>query len=194
MSEQKKGLFDKLTDALTDRDEKAAVAAAQKQAADAASKAENALKQAADLAAKAGSEEARRKAAEAQAALAKAKAEAEARAKELAQADASTARKLVAESDARVKDLESKLKSLLDEEKAEEQAKQAAIAAEAAAKAAALKHTVAAGETLSHISLKYYKSANRWKEIYEANKDVIGDNPNRIKPGQELVIPGTSQG
>jgi nucleoid-associated protein YgaU len=25
--------------------------------------------------------------------------------------------------------------------------------------------------------------------IYETNKDVIGDDPNVIKPGQELVIP-----
>lgn len=52
-----------------------------------------------------------------------------------------------------------------------------------------LQHTVASGETLSHISLHYYKTANRWKEIYEANKDVIGDNPNKIYPGQMLVIP-----
>jgi nucleoid-associated protein YgaU len=52
------------------------------------------------------------------------------------------------------------------------------------------KHTVGAGETLSHISLKYYGTANRWQEIYEANKDEIGDNPNKIKAGQELIIPG----
>lgn len=69
---------------------------------------------------------------------------------------------------------------------------QAAAQAEAQAAAARTKwkrHTVAAGETLSHISLHYYKTANRWKEIYEANKEVIGDNHNLIKPGQELVIP-----
>jgi len=53
----------------------------------------------------------------------------------------------------------------------------------------AQKHTVESGETLSHISLKYYKTANRWKEIYEANEEIIGDDPGRIKPGQELVIP-----
>lgn len=55
--------------------------------------------------------------------------------------------------------------------------------------ASAQKHTVASGETLSHISLHYYKTANRWKEIYEANEDVIGDDPGKIKPGQELIIP-----
>ncbi len=54
---------------------------------------------------------------------------------------------------------------------------------------AGVQHTVQSGETLSHISLHYYKTANRWKEIYEANKAVIGDNPNRIYPGQVLVIP-----
>lgn len=53
------------------------------------------------------------------------------------------------------------------------------------------KHTVAAGETLSHIAQQYYGSASRedWMAIYEANKATIGDNPSLIKPGQELNIP-----
>jgi len=52
-------------------------------------------------------------------------------------------------------------------------------------------HTVAAGETLSHIALKYYGSAakEKYMAIYEANKDIIGDNPNVVKPGQVLKIP-----
>lgn len=52
-------------------------------------------------------------------------------------------------------------------------------------------HTVAADETLSHISLKYYGSAvkDKWMIIYEANKATIGDNPNRIRPGMVLKIP-----
>ena len=52
-------------------------------------------------------------------------------------------------------------------------------------------HTVEEGETLSSISMKYYDSADRedWMAIYEANKDVIGDNPNLIKPGQVFKIP-----
>ena len=70
------------------------------------------------------------------------------------------------------------------------QAAAAAPAPVAAAPAAAgQRHTVVAGETLSDISLKYYKTANRWKEIYAANQDVIGENYNLIKPGQVLVIP-----
>ena len=52
-------------------------------------------------------------------------------------------------------------------------------------------HTVAGGETLSHISLKYYASATKtyWMIIYEANKALIGDNPNRLKRGLTLRIP-----
>ena len=51
------------------------------------------------------------------------------------------------------------------------------------------KHTVVAGDTLSGIAKKYYDDAGKYMKIYEANKDVIGDNPDMIKPGQELVIP-----
>jgi nucleoid-associated protein YgaU len=52
-------------------------------------------------------------------------------------------------------------------------------------------HTVEAGETLSHISLEYYGSAakSHYMAIYEANKDVIGDNPNLIIEGTVLNIP-----
>ena len=52
-------------------------------------------------------------------------------------------------------------------------------------------HTVSAGETLGALALKYYGSAvkDKWMKIYEANKAVIGDNPNVIKPGQVLKIP-----
>jgi nucleoid-associated protein YgaU len=56
-------------------------------------------------------------------------------------------------------------------------------------------HTVAAGETLSHISLKYYGSAvkEKWMVIYEANKAIIGDDPGRIRRGQVLKIPELSK-
>jgi nucleoid-associated protein YgaU len=52
-------------------------------------------------------------------------------------------------------------------------------------------HTVKEEETLSHIALKYYGSAvkDKWMVIYNANKAVIGDNPNVIVPGQVLKIP-----
>ncbi len=59
------------------------------------------------------------------------------------------------------------------------------------AKKVIAEHTVAAGETLGHISLKYYNSAvkDKWMKIYEANRDVIGDDPGRLKVGQVLKIP-----
>ncbi len=52
-------------------------------------------------------------------------------------------------------------------------------------------HTVASGETLSAIALKYYGSAvkDKYMAIYEENKAEIGDNPNVVKPGMVLKIP-----
>ena len=52
-------------------------------------------------------------------------------------------------------------------------------------------HTVKADDTLSHIAQKFYGSAGEayWRLIYNANKDVIGDNPGRIRPGMVLRIP-----
>jgi nucleoid-associated protein YgaU len=32
-------------------------------------------------------------------------------------------------------------------------------------------------------------NGNQWKTIYEANRAVIGSNPDLIKPGQVLTIP-----
>lgn len=51
------------------------------------------------------------------------------------------------------------------------------------------KHVVQKGESLSLIAKHYYGDIHKWKQLYEANKAVIGDNPDLIKPGQELVIP-----
>lgn len=52
-------------------------------------------------------------------------------------------------------------------------------------------YTVVPGDTLGGIALKYYGSAapNKWQAIYEANKAVIGPDPNRISPGQVLKVP-----
>jgi len=49
-------------------------------------------------------------------------------------------------------------------------------------------HIVAEGETLMHISKKYYGTTRKWKRILEANRDVIQDE-NKIRPGTELMIP-----
>ncbi len=47
-------------------------------------------------------------------------------------------------------------------------------------------YTVEHGDSLSAIGAKYGIS---WHSIYEANKALIGDNPDMIQPGQELTIP-----
>lgn len=49
-------------------------------------------------------------------------------------------------------------------------------------------HTVAKGENLSAIAKKYLGSANRYPEIFEANKPMLTD-PDKIYPGQTLRIP-----
>jgi nucleoid-associated protein YgaU len=49
-------------------------------------------------------------------------------------------------------------------------------------------YTVNTGDTLSKIAKEFYGSANRWHEIYDANRDQIS-NPDLIKPGQVLKIP-----
>lgn len=46
--------------------------------------------------------------------------------------------------------------------------------------------SVKSGDTLSAIAAKH---GTTWQKLYEANKGVIGGNPNLIKPGQELKIP-----
>ena len=52
-------------------------------------------------------------------------------------------------------------------------------------------HTIESGESLSYIAKKYYDSGSRenWMKIYEENKELIGDDPNMIQPGQVLRIP-----
>jgi nucleoid-associated protein YgaU len=49
-------------------------------------------------------------------------------------------------------------------------------------------YTVVAGDSLSKIAKKFYGDANKWKKIFEANKDQI-KNPDLIKPGQTFKIP-----
>jgi nucleoid-associated protein YgaU len=52
-----------------------------------------------------------------------------------------------------------------------------------------MKYVVKSGDTLSKIARELYGDANRWREIYEANKERI-ESPNVIRPGWELIIPG----
>ncbi|MFT7120969.1 MAG: hypothetical protein ACJAZ9_001147 [Neolewinella sp.] len=49
-------------------------------------------------------------------------------------------------------------------------------------------HTVAKGESLSLIAKDYLKDVMAYKAIFASNSDTL-DDPNKIHPGQELVIP-----
>lgn len=52
-------------------------------------------------------------------------------------------------------------------------------------------HTVEKGDTLSAIAKKTLGSANRYPEIFEANKPML-THPDKIYPGQVLRIPQDS--
>jgi len=54
---------------------------------------------------------------------------------------------------------------------------------------AAQTYTVAKGDCLWKIAQKFYGAGAQYTKIYEANKGVIGSNPNLIYPGQVLAIP-----
>ncbi len=54
-------------------------------------------------------------------------------------------------------------------------------------------YTIGKGDTLSKIAKEHYGSANAWKQIFEANRDIIED-PDRIFPGQVIKLPPKSPG
>ena len=68
----------------------------------------------------------------------------------------------------------------------------AAPAPGSAPSAQATFYTVKSGDTLSKIAKEFYGDANRYGEIFEANKPMLKD-PDRIYPGQALRIPGTTR-
>jgi LysM repeat protein len=53
-------------------------------------------------------------------------------------------------------------------------------------------YTVQPGDTLWDIAQRAYADPEDWDTIYNANKQVIGNDPNLIKPGQVLHIPAQS--
>jgi nucleoid-associated protein YgaU len=55
--------------------------------------------------------------------------------------------------------------------------------------AAGTSYTVVSGDSLSKIAKNHYGDAAKWHQIYEANKAIIGSNPDHIEVGQELTLP-----
>jgi len=49
-------------------------------------------------------------------------------------------------------------------------------------------YVVVSGDSLSKIAKREYGSADKWHQIYEANRDII-KNPDLIFPGQTLHLP-----
>jgi hypothetical protein len=50
-------------------------------------------------------------------------------------------------------------------------------------------HVVQPGDWLSKLAKQYYGDMYKWPVIYEANRDLIGSNPDVLQPGQRLLIP-----
>lgn len=50
-------------------------------------------------------------------------------------------------------------------------------------------YTVKSGDCLCAIARRFYGDDKRYIDIYNANKSIIGGNPNLIMPGQKLTIP-----
>jgi len=50
-------------------------------------------------------------------------------------------------------------------------------------------YTVKRGDSLSKIAQRVYGDPHRWPDIYDANRDVLGGNPNLIHPDTVITIP-----
>ncbi|MFB6615274.1 LysM peptidoglycan-binding domain-containing protein [Streptomyces sp. NPDC085524] len=51
-------------------------------------------------------------------------------------------------------------------------------------------YTVKSGDSLSEIARRELGNEARWRELYAMNRGVIGANPDLIRPGQVLTLPG----
>jgi nucleoid-associated protein YgaU len=50
-------------------------------------------------------------------------------------------------------------------------------------------YEIQSGDTLLSIAEQFYGDASQWRTIYDANRDVIGNNPDALKVGTTLKIP-----
>ncbi len=105
------------------------------------------------------------------------------------------AEKRAADAEAKMREMEAaearKQQQAHDDEERRKYAETQAMLAEQAKPKFIAVHKIASGDTLSQIALNYYGHATRdyWMVIYEANKDVIGDNPGMLHPGAVINIP-----
>jgi nucleoid-associated protein YgaU len=49
-------------------------------------------------------------------------------------------------------------------------------------------HTVQRGDTLFNLAQRYYGSSSKWRDIFEANRDLL-PSQNSLRIGMELKIP-----
>lgn len=172
--EKGKNIFQQAVDAVTNRDEKAAVEAAMMKAQELEARAVQAEKNLAD---------AQAKLAQMTADLQKKQAELD-----IAKSDLITAKNTVTVTQNRLNATNTELQKYVNAE----QAKQIAEAAAAAERAQIIaEHTLTPDESLSHLALKYYGFGYEpyWRVIYNANKELIGDNPGHVHPGMVIKIP-----
>jgi LysM repeat protein len=54
-------------------------------------------------------------------------------------------------------------------------------------------YVVVQGDSLWKIAAKHYGDGNKWRQLFEANREVILD-PDKIFPGQKIRIPPKGQG
>ena len=180
--DEKKSIFEKALDALKGKDEGTPVESTEEEKQSIFQKMLDALSSKDE---KAAFEKAQKELEERKKQLAAAQAAA---AQTQAQKAMEEAKKRAAEAEARAKEQEAKIRQMIE-------AKQLASQREAyfasLQKKVIAEHTMTDKETLSHLALKYYGHATKpyWMVIYEANKAVIGDNPNRVKPGLKIKIP-----
>lgn len=70
--------------------------------------------------------------------------------------------------------------------------KEARTATSTGGNTASASYTVMTGDTLSKIARDKSVSGG-WERVYEANRSLVGSNPNLIFPGQKLTLPGAGE-
>lgn len=58
-----------------------------------------------------------------------------------------------------------------------------------AAEVAGESYEVQSGDTLGTIAQQFYGDPTMWRRIYDANKDAIGADPDKLKIGTKLTVP-----